>query len=109
MVSPPRVAPGKSRPAQDRCATVQRAMVRFSAWRRGDGGLRNRDGPAAWGCPALAVAPDRGAGAGEGNRTRSEEHTSELQSLMRLSYAGFCLKKTKRSHDNNSHVHHIQH
>src|SRR3546814_4338280 len=25
---------------------------------------------------------------------RSEEHTSELQSLMRLSYAGFCLKKT---------------
>src|SRR3546814_6138619 len=25
---------------------------------------------------------------------RSEEHTSELQSLMRISYAGFCLKKT---------------
>src|SRR3546814_10344929 len=29
-----------------------------------------------------------------GNRVeRSEEHTSELQSLMRISYAGFCLKK----------------
>src|SRR3546814_8284979 len=28
-------------------------------------------------------------------RTRSEEHTSELQSLMRISYAGFCLKKKK--------------
>src|SRR3546814_5338417 len=28
-------------------------------------------------------------------RTRSEEHTSELQSLMRISYAVFCLKKTK--------------
>src|SRR3546814_7292806 len=27
--------------------------------------------------------------------TRSEEHTSELQSLMRISYAGFCLKKKK--------------
>src|SRR3546814_9198182 len=27
--------------------------------------------------------------------TRSEEHTSELQSLMRISYAVFCLKKTK--------------
>src|SRR3546814_4909051 len=27
--------------------------------------------------------------------SRSEEHTSELQSLMRISYAGFCLKKTK--------------
>src|SRR3546814_2356475 len=33
---------------------------------------------------------------------RSEEHTSELQSLMRISYAGFCLKKkthTKRTQD----------
>src|SRR3546814_6672899 len=29
--------------------------------------------------------------------TRSEEHTSELQSLMRISYAVFCLKK-KKSH-----------
>src|SRR3546814_2449619 len=28
-------------------------------------------------------------------RLRSEEHTSELQSLMRISYAVFCLKKTK--------------
>src|SRR3546814_8303497 len=28
---------------------------------------------------------------------RSEEHTSELQSLMRISYAAFCLKKHKRS------------
>src|SRR3546814_8788999 len=28
-------------------------------------------------------------------RRRSEEHTSELQSLMRISYAVFCLKKTK--------------
>src|SRR3546814_8238835 len=27
---------------------------------------------------------------------RSEEHTSELQSLMRISYAVFCLKKTKK-------------
>src|SRR3546814_5743457 len=29
---------------------------------------------------------------------RSEEHTSELQSLMRISYAVFCLKKKKNSH-----------
>src|SRR3546814_1699913 len=29
-------------------------------------------------------------------RTRSEEHTSELQSLMRLSYAVFCLQKNKK-------------
>src|SRR3546814_13618963 len=29
---------------------------------------------------------------------RSEEHTSELQSLMRISYAVFCLKKTTKQH-----------
>src|SRR3546814_1881597 len=31
------------------------------------------------------------------NSERSEEHTSELQSLMRISYAVFCLKKKKNS------------
>src|SRR3546814_1654691 len=31
-----------------------------------------------------------------GNAERSEEHTSELQSLMRISYAVFCLKKKKQ-------------
>src|SRR3546814_5216835 len=31
-------------------------------------------------------------------RHRSEEHTSELQSLMRISYAGFCLKKKQANH-----------
>src|SRR3546814_4742156 len=33
--------------------------------------------------------------AGDELRHRSEEHTSELQSLMRISYAVFCLKKKK--------------
>src|SRR3546814_3610750 len=32
-------------------------------------------------------------------RCRSEEHTSELQSLMRISYAVFCLKKKTKTHD----------
>src|SRR3546814_4003343 len=32
-------------------------------------------------------------------RHRSEEHTSELQSLMRISYAVFCLKKKKLTHN----------
>src|SRR3546814_4584141 len=36
------------------------------------------------------VAPSNGRG------KRSEEHTSELQSLMRISYAVFCLKKKKK-------------
>src|SRR3546814_1693051 len=34
---------------------------------------------------------------------RSEEHTSELQSLMRISYAVFCLKKKKRTYLTNHH------
>src|SRR3546814_9499317 len=34
-------------------------------------------------------------------RCRSEEHTSELQSLMRISYAVFCLKKKKKTHTTN--------
>src|SRR3546814_7337044 len=38
--------------------------------------------------------------------SRSEEHTSELQSLMRISYAGFCLKKkTEESKENEEHTH----
>src|SRR3546814_971309 len=40
----------------------------------------------------------RGDGCGSGRKPsgrRSEEHTSELQSLMRISYAVFCLKKKK--------------
>src|SRR3546814_3837810 len=39
-------------------------------------------------------------------RKRSEEHTSELQSLMRISYAVFCLKKkTKTNNQNNKTSH----
>src|SRR3546814_6624832 len=34
---------------------------------------------------------------------RSEEHTSELQSLMRISYAVFCLKKKKKEKEQNKH------
>src|SRR3546814_2167368 len=33
---------------------------------------------------------------------RSEEHTSELQSLMRISYAVFCLKKKKKHNENTN-------
>src|SRR3546814_3823052 len=33
---------------------------------------------------------------------RSEEHTSELQSLMRISYAVFCLKKKKQQNEHNA-------
>src|SRR3546814_19150052 len=42
---------------------------------------------------------------GPGRGRRSEEHTSELQSLMRISYAVFCLKKKTKKHNSNNDVH----
>src|SRR3546814_1138662 len=39
---------------------------------------------------------------GDVDRQRSEEHTSELQSLMRISYAVFCLKKKNKSDNRNN-------
>src|SRR3546814_3581758 len=38
---------------------------------------------------------------------RSEEHTSELQSLLRISYAVFCLKKNKKPQNNTYKLHEI--
>src|SRR3546814_7942691 len=38
---------------------------------------------------------------------RSEEHTSELQSLMRISYAVFCLKK-KKTNRHRTHTEHVE-
>src|SRR3546814_4958173 len=57
-----------------------------------------------------ADSPKRAADAsGESGKSwarpyRSEEHTSELQSLMRISYAVFCLKKKKHNIQNTSTV-----
>src|SRR3546814_1521441 len=48
--------------------------------------------PRSWSRRVTAPAP------------RSEEHTSELQSLMRISYAVFCLKKNHK----NQHKHHTE-
>src|SRR3546814_9908925 len=45
------------------------------------------------GYPASCTTPVE-----EGMVIRSEEHTSELQSLMRISYAVFCLKKKNKKH-----------
>src|SRR3546814_8030502 len=64
------------RRCQGECRSVERA-------RRSRGALSRRQ-------PA-----EPGAAPGGG---RSEEHTSELQSLMRISYAVFCLKKKNKPH-----------
>src|SRR3546814_3454248 len=39
-----------------------------------------------------------------GSKKRSEEHKSELQSLMRIAYAVFCLKKKKKGHTISQHI-----
>src|SRR3546814_6669971 len=75
---------------QGRCYTTVQGCgrrvcdaVRRPAVRHGAGGT----------CGSSAGAAGRGY-APDGSR--SEEHTSELQSLMRISYAVFCLKKKKK-------------
>src|SRR3546814_1754309 len=57
---------------------------------RDDGGAARRDAAAAPGA-------GRGRGGRPASRSRSEEHTSALQSLMRNSYAVFCLQKKKEA------------
>src|SRR3546814_4788467 len=77
-------------------AAQGRGAERGGAERR----MRARAERAAFAGVAASAAPtwmDRGACRAAGLRwlRRSEEHTSELQSLMRISYAVFCLKKKK--------------
>src|SRR3546814_4535980 len=67
-----------------------RTLHRGHSPARGDGGAHRNGGGAV-----VCAGHDRagGAAAGADRLARSEEHTSELQSLMRNSYAVFCLKK----------------
>src|SRR3546814_7945874 len=73
--------------------------------------LANRDGrifvgqrldskSEAWQMPQGGIDPGEGAEAAAIRELRSEEHTSELQSLMRISYAVFCLKKKTKTEYN---------
>src|SRR3546814_7609591 len=55
--------------------------------------------PLAPAAPPFALAS---ALSGAGRLVRSEEHTSELQSLMRISYAVFCLKQKSEVSKNNN-------
>src|SRR3546814_4778748 len=77
--------------AADRGAARRGADARRADWLDAQGCGRAIDD---------AGAVRRRPGAIAGVRLRSEEHTSELQSLMRISYAVFCLKKkTTYSHN----------
>src|SRR3546814_9416790 len=70
-----------------------------------------------WPNPVCAENPFRAEGEARGydittlrfsveKKQRSEEHTSELQSLMRISYAVFCLKKKKTNKLTKTHMYH---
>src|SRR3546814_2842020 len=69
------------------CATGQQPGIWINI-KRNEEGPRARH-PSSSALPAQLRKADRG-------QRRSEEHTSELQSLMRTSYAVFCLKKKKK-------------
>src|SRR3546814_3974805 len=74
-----------------RCAEVTRAphTCRVNDRSAIIGPTSRYESPATSGLPPPAMAASAPA--------RSEEHTSELQSLMRISYAVFCLKKKKKN------------
>src|SRR3546814_7570671 len=55
-----------------------------------------------YGQPVPAITPEAMTALRHHDWPRSEEHTSELQSLMRISYAVFCLKKNTRKNINYS-------
>src|SRR3546814_1656327 len=93
-----RIFPQRAVPTAKFLRAIRGCRRRFPA-RRTQGG--------AWGWLLChPKARRRPCGTPEANR-RSEEHTSELQSLMRISYAVYCLKKKKYTDNtirDNSHV-----
>src|SRR3546814_8841785 len=74
------------------CASLSGQRDFGSAFMKGSRLLWDQYPPASvsWPLPCMRASKLQGLGP-----TRSEEHTSELQSLMRISYAVFCLKKKK--------------
>src|SRR3546814_3162318 len=74
--------------------TATRAAARARARPAGDGGAARAVGQLSVAARKRRAAAD-GGGHHRAAPPRSEEHTSELQSLMRSSYAVFCLKKKK--------------
>src|SRR3546814_9663143 len=107
------VAEAAARAAQDAETERQRLAAEQRAARQSgvmlqlaSGGASLRSGPSSVGQqgraaePPASLAPEVEESGRKmdlvGRANRSEEHTSELQSLMRISYAVFCLKKKKK-------------
>src|SRR3546814_6710181 len=90
--APDAVADARADRGGARARLLCRGAGRFrQAGRRGRGDARRNPDPAGEG--ARDRHRLRGREPGHPGPWRSEEHTSELQSLMRISYAVFCLKK----------------
>src|SRR3546814_9287643 len=91
---------GDPQPGRGRLPAHRRRLRRAVDVRHaGAGGDRARQHAPGFGHPGAA---DRERAAAL--RPRSEEHTSELQSLMRISYAVFCLKKKKTTEKKNKNL-----
>src|SRR3546814_8717819 len=83
--------------------TVWRSRDDFEAWTRSDA-FRQAHRNAGDNKPLYIGHPRfEGFEVIQTVKPRSEEHTSELQSLMRISYAVFCLKKKKQLNKNLKH------
>src|SRR3546814_3139856 len=99
LVAQPLVVVLVASAAAQRLHQVQKLLVALELVRRGAGDVEDL---AAQGKHRLGRAVARLLGRAAGGialhqeQLRSEEHTSELQSLMRISYAVFCLKKKKK-------------
>src|SRR3546814_2865994 len=88
---------------------ADRAARRAAATRRMAGRAQGSTGYTAEGVwPRGANRDHRSIATAPSRRSRSTEHTSELQSLMRISYAVFCMKKqnhTLQRHKHNQKSH----
>src|SRR3546814_1146290 len=81
---------------------VHRGIASFIAGKHTRRVHRKTDGPGQNGTHGRSHEHGD-SGRADHNAPRSEEHTSELQSLMRISYAVFCVKKKKKAIYQNIH------
>src|SRR3546814_7639116 len=90
VLHPDRLAPNRTTLLVDALRDLDASLRELGS----DGLVIRRGHPAE---EVASLAEETGASSVHVSGDRSEEHTSELQSLMRISYAVFCLKKKKKT------------
>src|SRR3546814_8703299 len=98
-------APGRSPVPVPHSASRPTGHASARPPRSSSGPVRGSSRPALPGRSAASSSADGRGGCDGRPRDRSEEHTSELQSLMRISYAVFCLKKKLNQNQYRNIVH----